>query len=70
MSDPHYWDGTVWVCLRCGELHGDPCQCPCHSPTAGNIGEDPREVILEPIPIEVPVPEPEPVPVPEPVPSE
>lgn len=41
-------------------------------PTMGNIGENPREVTLEPIPIEVPVPEPEPVPVPEPepVPSE
>jgi hypothetical protein len=37
-------------------------------PRMGNIGENPREVILEPVPVEVPMPEP--APVPEPVPSD
>jgi hypothetical protein len=39
-------------------------------PRLGNIGEDEREVILEPVPVEVPVPEPVPAPEPELVPSE
>jgi hypothetical protein len=31
-------------------------------PTAGNIGDEQEEIVLEPVPVEVPAPEPEPVP--------
>jgi hypothetical protein len=27
---PHLWRGDQWECMRCGEVHTDPCQCPCH----------------------------------------
>lgn len=30
---PHRWDGFSWHCLKCGEVHGDPCTCPCHDLT-------------------------------------
>lgn len=30
MSVPHRWDGSRWICSRCGAIRPDPCNCPCH----------------------------------------
>jgi hypothetical protein len=27
---PHRWDGSRWICLRCGAIRPDPCNCGCH----------------------------------------
>jgi hypothetical protein len=31
---PHKWDGTKWLCLRCGAVRPDPCDCACHGGNA------------------------------------
>jgi rubrerythrin len=35
---PHKWDGGNWTCLQCGQVHGDPCSCPCCATRQGTSG--------------------------------
>lgn len=48
---PHRWDGSRWICSRCGAIRPDPCNCGCHEfrilVTGSRNWPAPRKVFAE-----------------------